>query len=77
MLVFLIILSILWLISTNVYRHFVFFMICVVFPLLTLLTYQGIIPFDQIDTTTSIFTYLHILTLWIIYLTLYIIYPLK
>ena len=77
MLAFLIAASIMWLVSTNWYRHIVFFMLCVLFPLLTMLTYMGVIPFDQIDNTTSIFGYLHILTLWIVYFALYLVYPLK
>lgn len=74
---FLVLFSILWLISTNWYRHFVFALVCILFPLFTLLTYYGIIPFDQIDTTTSIFSYLHILSLWVVYGALYIVYPIK
>ena len=69
--------SIVWLISTNWYRHFIFALICVVFPLLTMLTYMGIIPIAQVDTSTTIYSYLHILVLWVVYFTMYLVYPLK
>lgn len=76
-LAFLVLFSTLWLISTNCYRHFVFALICILFPLLTLLTYYRIIPFDQIDSSTTIFSYIHILSLWVVYGALYIVYPIK
>lgn len=74
---FLLAFSALWLISSNGYRHLIFFMICVIFPLITLLTYMGVVPGGQIDTSTSIFYYLHILSLWVVYAALYIVYPIK
>lgn len=77
LLMFLIAGSSIWLISTNWYRHFIFALICGIFPLLTLLTYMGVIPIAEVDTTTTIYSYLHILVLWVVYIALYLVYPLK
>lgn len=77
MLVFLVLFSSLWLISSNGYRHWVFIMVCVLFPILTILMYMKILPFDDIDPTITIFDYLHILTLLIVYVALYVVYPIK
>lgn len=77
MLSFLLIFSAIWLISSNKYRHFIFLLICVVYPLVTMLGYMGILPANQVDTSTTIFGYLHVLSLWVVYAALYIVYPIK
>lgn len=77
MLAFLILGTMLWLASGNCFRHWVFVLLGGVFPLLVLLVYQGIIPFWEVDTSTSIFVYLHLLSLWVVMIALYVVYPIK
>ena len=76
-LVFLVIFSAVWLISTNGVRHWVFALMCVAFPAITFIVYQRIVPFDVISPDTTIFTYLKILVLVVVYFGLYLAYPLK